>query len=103
MSRDFKKVKPLRFDWNEGNKYKNWEKHKVDFRECEEVFFNRPLKIFYDVKHSQKEGRFMALGITDKDRRLTVSFTIRGKKIRVISARDQSQKERRFCEQKTKN
>ena len=30
------------FDWDEGNKQKNWEKHQVDFRECEEVFFNQP-------------------------------------------------------------
>jgi len=90
------KPKPLKFDWDEHNKHKNWEKHKVDFRECEQIFFNRPLKTLYDKKHSQKEERFIALGITDKKRKLIITFTIRNKKIRVISARDQSQKERRL-------
>lgn len=94
------KLKPLEFDWDKNNKYKNWEKHKVDFRECEQIFFNRPLKTFYDTNHSQKEDRFIALGITDKRRRLNIIFTIRNKKIRVISARDMSQKEKKLYEQK---
>ena len=94
------KLKPLRFDWDRHNKQKNWEKHRVDFWECEQVFFNRPIKFLYDKKHSQKEERFIALGITDKKRRLIISFTIRNKKIRVISARNQSRKERRLYEQK---
>ena len=96
-------LRPLEFDWNKSNKDKNWEKHKADFRECEEVFSNKPLKIFYDTKHSQKEDRFIALGITNKNRKLYLVFTIRGKKIRIISARNMSRKERRFYGQKKKN
>ena len=95
-------IKPIKFDWDKYNQCKNWEKHKVDFRECEQVFFNRSLKIFYDKGHSQEENRFIALGITDKNRKLYLVFTIRNKKIRVISARDMSRKERRFYEQKQK-
>jgi uncharacterized DUF497 family protein len=94
------KLKPLKFDWDEHNKYKNWERHKVDFRECEQVFFNRPLKTFYDIKHSQKEDRFVALGITNEGRKLYIVFTIRNKKIRIISARNQGRRERRIYEQK---
>lgn len=93
-----RKLKPLRFDWDKNNKDKNWQKHKVDFKEGEEVFLNKPLKTFYDVKHSQKEDRFITLGVTNKERKLIITFTIRGKKIRIISARDQSRKERRFYE-----
>ena len=85
---------PISFEWDEGNSEKNWEKHKVHFREAEEVFFNKPLKIFPDKKHSNKEGRFTAFGINNKDRKLTIIFTVRKNKIRVISARDQSRKER---------
>jgi len=95
------KLKPLKFDWDKHNKDKNWEKHKVNFQECEQVFFNRPLKTLYDKKHSQKEERFVGLGKTDKKRRLVIVFTIRNKKIRAISARNMSQKERRLYEQKT--
>jgi len=100
MEGRIKGIRPLEFEWDEGNKEKNWKKHKVDFRECEEIFSNKELKIFYDIKHSQKENRFVALGITDKKRRLIITFTIRNKKIRVISARDMSRKERKLYEQK---
>lgn len=76
------------FSWDKGNKDKNWLKHKVDFRECEEVFFNKSLKIFADKTHSQNEKRYVAYGKTVKQRKLTIIFTIRNNKIRVISARD---------------
>lgn len=97
---DIESRRPIKFDWNKGNIDKNWKRHKVDFRECEEIFSNQPLKIFYDEKHSQKEGRFLAYGITNRQRKLTVIFTIRNKKIRVISARNQNRKERRKYEKK---
>jgi hypothetical protein len=86
---------PASFDWDKGNIEKNWNKHKVSFKEAEELFFNKPLKIFRDIRHSIVEKRFQALGITDKNRELTIFFTIRNKKIRIISARDQNKKERR--------
>jgi uncharacterized protein len=89
------------FDWDEGNKQKNWEKHQVDFRESEEVFFNQPLLIHEDTKHLSQEKRFYVLGRSDTDRTLFLVFTIRNNKIRVISARDQSQKERKINEQQT--
>ncbi|RME86617.1 MAG: BrnT family toxin [Anaerolineae bacterium] len=87
------------FDWDEGNLTKNWEKHRVRAAECEEVFFNEPLMLFPDVGHSQVEPRYYVLGHTNAGRRLFVVFTIRGDKIRVISARDMSRKERKVYEQ----
>jgi len=87
------------FDWDDGNKQKNWEKHQVDFRECEEVFFNQPLLIKEDLKHSSQEKRFFVLGRSDIGRTLFLVFTLRNNKIRVISARDQSKKERKIYEQ----
>jgi len=95
-----KAIKIIGFDWDEGNKDKNYQKHKVSFKEAEEVFFNRPLKVFKDKKHSQVEERFIALGKTDSGRKLFIAFTIRKKKLRVISARDQSRKERKIYEKK---
>ena len=89
------------FDWDEGNKQKNWEKHQVDFRECEEVFFNQPLLIYEDTKHSSQEKRYYLLGRSDTDRTLFLVFTFRNNKIRVISARDQSKKERKIYERQT--
>ncbi len=72
----------------------------MNFKECEEVFLNEPLKTFYDIKHSQEEIRFIAFGKTDENRRLLIVFTVRNRKIRIISARDMSKKERRIYEQK---
>ena len=86
------------FDWNRGNIKKNWAKHKVNAKEAEEVFFNKPLLISFDQKHSKKEKRFRILGKTNKKRKLFISFTLRNKKIRIISARDMSKKERRKYE-----
>ena len=83
------------FDWDEGNADKNWESHKVSPREAEQVFFNRPLIVADDVKHSGTERRYFVLGQTDDNRPLFVAFTLRGDLIRVISARDMSRRERK--------
>ena len=81
------------FDWDEGNQDKNWLKHQVSASECEELFFNVPLLTADDIKHSQTEQRYLALGRTNKGRLLFVSFVVRADKIRVISARDMHPKE----------
>ena len=82
------------FDWDEGNRDKNWLKHQVTTNECEEVFFNVPLLIADDEQHSQLEQRYFALGQTNKPRLLFISFVIRADKIRIISARPMHRKER---------
>lgn len=89
------------FEWDNGNRDKNQLKHGVTCGECEEVFFNQPLIILDDAAHSQGEMRHAALGLTDAARKLFVVFTIRGGKIRVISARDMHRKERQFYEDQT--
>ena len=82
------------FDWDAGNRNKNWDKHGVSDKEAEQVFTNIPLVTGKDVKHSTAEKRYKCLGQTQQGRLLFVSFTIRNNKIRVISARDQDKKER---------
>lgn len=82
------------FEWDRGNLAKNKFSHRVDARECEEVFFNRPLFISDDEKHSKNEKRFYALGKSNSERNLFVAFTTKKSLIRVISARDMSRKER---------
>ena len=88
------------FDWDEGNARKN-EKHGVSKSEVEQVFLNKPLLMADDLKHSQRERRFHALGRSDQDRRLHVTYTVRGGEtlIRPISARAMSRKERAVYEQ----
>lgn len=67
------------------------------------MFFNEPLLIVADDRHSQHEPRYHALGKTGEGRLLHIAFTLRqaDTRIRVISARDMHRKERRAYEQKT--
>jgi uncharacterized DUF497 family protein len=87
------------FDWDDDNLYKNIAKHDIYDMEAEQVFFNHPLIVKRDVKHSQNEERYVALGGTNHARLLFVSFITRAKKIRVISARDMTNKEVRVYEE----
>ena len=86
------------FDWDGGNARKSADKHSVSQGEAEQVFFNEPLLLLPDRKHSEKEQRFHALGKTQDGGLLHVTFTLRGggELIRVISARDMHRKERMF-------
>ena len=89
------------FEWDSGNSRKSAKKHDVSQAEAEQLFFNGPLLLLSDCKHSQEEARYHALGKTDAARQLHVTFTLRrgGTLIRVISARDMHRKERKIYEQ----
>ncbi len=88
------------FDWDPGNARKN-DKHGVSNAEAKQAFFNAPLLMIEDAKHSAREPRFHALGKTDEGRLLHITFTLRraGRMIRVISARDMHRKEQTIYEQ----
>ena len=90
----------LGFDWDAGNDRKSQDKHGVSKGDAEEMFFNSPLLMISDSKHSNRETRFHALGKTNVRRLLHVTFTLRSNNelIRVISARDMHKKERGFYE-----
>ncbi len=83
------------FDWDEGNAPKLQARHRVSPAECEQVFFNEPLVIAEDAAHSSAEQRWAAWGRTAEGRALVVVFTLRGERIRPVSARDMNRKERR--------
>ncbi len=89
------------FEWDEGNARKNADKHDVSQNEAEQVFFNEPLLMVPDPRHSLGEQRIHALGHADDGRLLHITFTLRAEetRIRVISARDMSRKERSYYEQ----
>ena len=89
------------FDWDDGNSRKSADKRDVSQAEAESVFFNNPLIVVVDAKHSESEPRLNALGKTAQNRLLHVTFTLRrdGTLVRVISARDMHRKERKAYEQ----
>lgn len=92
---------PAEFIWDKGNIDKSWIKHRVTNRECEEIFFDKNKKIYKDKPHSLKEDRFILLGKTKKGRLLYIVFTVRRKRIRIISARNLNRKERRLYNEET--
>ena len=86
------------FDWDAGNQTKSVAKHAVSCDEAEQLFLNAPLKVLADPEHSETEPRLHAFGKTDEGRHLTIAFTIRGSRIRIISARPMNKKEKKIYE-----
>lgn len=88
------------FEWDTGNKEKNLIKHGILCVESENAFVDEsilPLGIQVFLK-KEEEVRYAILGRATVDRVIFVCFTIRSKKIRVISARVASTKERGIYE-----
>lgn len=92
---------PYEFVWDKGNKNKNLKKHNISDNECEEVFFDDNKKILRDKLHSSKEKRYILLGKTKNKKLLFLVFTIRLKKIRIISTRQISKNKEKKLYEKT--
>ena len=98
-----KKFREISFEWDQWNIQKNEEKHGIASLEAESVFFDEDLGIFNDIKHStEKEKIFIAYGLSNKNKIVMIAFTIRKQKIRIISARTASAKERSMYEKNKK-
>lgn len=84
------------FDWDEGNARKSEDRHGVSQAEAEQAFLNEPLIVTVDERRSACAPHFHALGRTDAGRVLHLTFALRvdGTRLRAISARDMSRKER---------
>lgn len=87
------------FEWDTGN-IDHIARHKVSLQEAEEVFFDKDNVGSPDIKHSHKEKRFIIIGKTKHKRILYQVYTIRGRKIRVLSSRDINKKEVYLYEKK---
>lgn len=89
----------LEFEWDKGNLDKNWKKHGIINKETEEIFQDNSLLVGHDFKHSTVEIRYLLYGRTKKGKYLTVVFTRRSGRIRIISARLMNKKERNKYDQ----
>lgn len=87
------KKKVLSFEWDKGNLDKGYAKHGIEPKQTEEVFVDNESIVLPDVRHSQREDRFIIVGRTLSKIYLFIVFTFRGNKVRVISARKMHQKE----------
>ena len=84
------------FEWDEDKAKKNLQKHRVSFEEAQTVFFDDDAVQFWDENHSQREDRFLMLGMSSRLRILLVVHCFRENDaiIRIISARKATQKEK---------
>lgn len=88
----------LDFEWHPLKAASNLRKHKISFDEARTVFGDKRHLEIPDREHSENEFRYLAIGNSEKKRTLTLIFTERGTKLRIISARIAAPWERRIYE-----
>jgi uncharacterized DUF497 family protein len=84
---------PIGFEWDANKNVTNVLKHGIDFLDAVKVFAD-PNLVVVDAKVRQQEARLLAIGLLDR-LLITVVFTLRGDRIRIISARRARSSERR--------
>ena len=77
----------MEFEWNPEKARRNAAKHGIDFQEAMTVFYDPFAYTFFDPDHSLEEDRYLVFGYSERSRLLTVAYTYREKKTRLISAR----------------
>ncbi|MBI5591535.1 MAG: BrnT family toxin [Deltaproteobacteria bacterium] len=87
------------FEWDEVKAKENLKKHGVSFEEGRTIFNDSFLFTFPDVEHSVKEARYINIGLSANGRILIVIHTERQEKIRIVSCRKATARERRFYEE----
>ncbi len=90
----------LEFEWDTEKSKKNMSRHGVSFIEAATVFSDSLSMTYSDPCHSHDEKRFIIIGLSSSGKLLMVSHTERNDKIRIISARKLTRKERKQYEQK---
>jgi uncharacterized protein len=97
MTGSSKKYEPVEaadfeeFEWHEAKRAKNWDLHEVDFEDAK-LIFTRPHALTVSVRGS--EERWLAVGVLG-DVEITVVYTMRNDRCRIISARRARHDERR--------
>jgi hypothetical protein len=92
----------LEFEWDPSKARENARKHGIGFEEALAVFADPLARIFDDPEHSDEEPREIIVGYSSKQRLLLVAFTERTPRVRIISARRATRRERQNHEQNVK-
>jgi uncharacterized protein len=87
------------FEWDENKAQTNLHKHKISFKEAVTVFHDPLVATIPDPDHSDEEDRFIAIGYSNRNRLLVVSFTERDNKTRIINCRKAEPVEREIYEE----
>jgi len=89
------------FEWDAAKAITSAEAHGVTFEEALTVFADPLARIFADPDHSADEVREIIIGRSTQARLIVVAFTDRADRIRIISARETTARERRDYEENT--
>jgi uncharacterized DUF497 family protein len=89
----------MEFEWDQAKAARNLQKHGIEFAEAATVFGDPLASTFPDPDHSIDEDRFITVGMSGRNRVLIVSHTDRGDRIRIISARQSTRRERKAYEE----
>jgi uncharacterized protein len=82
------------FEWDDDKAARNWLSHGIRFEAARDVFRDAFAIEWADTRHGDTEARFVIVGMVES-RLLFVSYTQRGDRIRIISAREAEPRERR--------
>jgi uncharacterized DUF497 family protein len=96
--RDDGNLSGLDFEWFPLKAAANLKKHAVSFDEAKTIFGDKKHLVVPDRVHSYEEERYLALGRSDQGRLITLCFTERDSRLRLISARLMEPWERREYE-----
>jgi hypothetical protein len=88
----------MHFEWDPTKAARNLSKHRVSFDEASTVFGDPFAGTIFDPRHSGEEPRFVTIGLSTSHRLIVVAHTEREDRIRIISARQATRRERRTYE-----
>jgi uncharacterized DUF497 family protein len=83
------------FEWDAVKARSNLRKHKISFEDASEVFEDPDHDITDVTQPEYDEERFRAIGMLKNGRLVTVIYTHRGRKRRIISAWKATKNEQR--------
>lgn len=89
----------MEFEWDPNKARRNLTKHGISFSEAATVFGDPRALTYFDPDHSMDEDRFITFGCSEDGTLCTVSHTDRKQRIRIISARPMSRRERKTYEE----
>jgi uncharacterized protein len=89
----------LIFEWDSNKASLNLKKHGVAFEEAVTVFADPLSLTIPDPLHSFDESRFVITGLSNQNRQLVVVYAERGERVRIITAREATRRERKQYEE----
>jgi uncharacterized DUF497 family protein len=88
----------MEFEWDPNKAAKNIKKHGISFTEAATVFGDPLSTTFPDPDHSIQENRFIIVGSSNTGKLIVIAHTYRNNRVRIISARGATRRERKFYE-----